>query len=266
MIKAFYSLSTTPFAKENKGLTPYHSESFKETMACFNYMKQVRGIGLIVGDPGAGKTYVLRTFAEGLNQSLYKVVYFPLSTGTVSDFYRGLAFGLGEQPKSRKVDLFRQIQQAIHRLYYDQKITPVFILDEMQMAKDLFLQDLSLLFNFHMDSQNPFILLLCGISYLRERLTLNPHRPLTQRLMVRHQVEALNKEDIKGYIEHHMTSAGAKHPIFTESAIEAISSCTHGYPRLINQLAIHALLYGCQKKLEQIDAEVIRVVAPEFGL
>ncbi|UOF88942.1 AAA family ATPase [Fodinisporobacter ferrooxydans] len=266
MIMAFYSLSKIPFAKETKGMSPYTSRSFQEAMGCLTYMKQVRGMALVVGDPGAGKTYALGAFAEGLGQSLYKVIYFPLSTGTVTDFYRGLAFGLGEQPQSRKVDLFRQIQQAISRLFYEQKITPVFILDEMQMAKDVFLQDLSLLFNFHMDTQNPFVLLICGWPYLRDRLSLNPHRSLSQRLLVRHQVEPLDKEEVKGYMEHHLAYAGAKYPIFTEDAIEAVSACSNGYPRLINLLAMHALLYGSQNKKEQIDAEVIRIIAPECGL
>jgi hypothetical protein len=38
------------------------------------------------GEPGAGKTYALRVFTESLPKSLYQVVYFPLSTGTVSGF------------------------------------------------------------------------------------------------------------------------------------------------------------------------------------
>ena len=43
------------------------------------------------------------------------------------DFYRGLAYGLGEEPKFRKVDLFRQIQQGIERMAGERKMTPVFI-------------------------------------------------------------------------------------------------------------------------------------------
>ena len=69
------------------------------------------------------------------------------------DFYRGLALGLGEEPKYRKVDLFRQIQQAIERLYHERRITPVFILDEMHLAKDAFLQDIAILFNFEITGE-----------------------------------------------------------------------------------------------------------------
>ncbi len=266
MYKAFYSLSATPFSKELKVSDAFSSASFQEAIGCLNYMKQVRGMGMLVGEPGAGKTYALRVFTESLNKSLYKVVYFPLSTGTVQDFYRGLAFGLGEEPKGRKVDQFRQIQQAITSSFHERKVTPVLILDEMRMSKDMFLTDLNLLLNFQMDSFNPFILLLCGLPYLRDRLTLNHHRPLAQRLLICHHIEPLSKEDVKGYIEHHMSCAGAKHPIFTDSAMEALAACTKGFPRLVNKLATHALLYGCSKKAEQIDADTIRLAAEENGV
>ncbi len=129
--RAFYSLASSPFAKEVKPEDAYLSASFQETTACLAYLKQTRGMGMIVGEPGAGKTYALRVFSDSLNKALYKVVYFPMSTGSVNDFYRGLAFGLGEEPKTRKVDLFRQIQHAVSTSFHERKITPVFILDEM---------------------------------------------------------------------------------------------------------------------------------------
>ncbi|MBA3967824.1 MAG: AAA family ATPase [Nitrospirales bacterium] len=266
MYKAFYSLSGTPFSKELKVADALATLPFQEATGCLNYMKQVRGMGMLVGEPGAGKTYALRVFAESLNKSLYKVIYFPLSSGSVSDFYRGLAFGLGEEPKTRKVDLFRQIQQAITSSFHERKVTPVFILDEMQMAKDVFLSDLNLLFNFQMDSFNPFILLLCGLPYLRDRLTLSHNRPLAQRLLMSHHLEPLNKEEVKAYVEHHMERAGAMHPIFTDSAMEALAACAKGFPRLVNKLAIQSLLYGYLRKSEQIDAEIIRIAAEEQGM
>jgi general secretion pathway protein A len=264
--KVFYSLAKTPFSKELKTEDAFLSTPYRESMARLDYLKKTRGIGLFAGEPGAGKTFTLRTFAQSLNPSLYKVIYFPLSTGTVTDFYRALAYGLGEEPKSRKVDLFRQIQHAIESSFRERKITPVFILDEMQMAKDLFLADIGMLFNFQMDSENPFILILAGLPYLRDRLSLNQNRPLAQRLVMRYKIEALDKEEVASYIEHHMQLAGAKHPVFTEGAVEGIASLTRGWPRLINNLATHCLLYGYQMKKEQIDEEIVRLVAEEIGL
>jgi type II secretory pathway predicted ATPase ExeA len=266
MYKAFYSLTRAPFSKEIQPKDAYASSSFSESMARLDYLKKTRGIGLLVGEPGAGKTFVLRSFAKSLNPALYKVIYYPLSTGTVMDFYRALAYGLGEEPRTRKVDLFRQIQSAVEISFRERKVTPVFILDEMQMSKDLFLSDIGMLFNFQMDSENPFILILAGLPYLRERLSLNHNRPLAQRLVMRYKMEPMNKEEVAGYIEHHMRWAGATYPVFQESAIEAIASRTSGWSRLVNNLATHCLLYGYQMKKEQIDDEIVRLAAEEIGL
>ena len=115
MYQVFYSLAKTPFSKENGGF--FASRSFSEATARLEYLRKGRGIGLLVGEPGAGKTFALRSFADNLNPALYKPVYYPLSTGTVMDFYRGLVQGLGEEPRFRKVDLFGQLQQRVLSLY-----------------------------------------------------------------------------------------------------------------------------------------------------
>jgi type II secretory pathway predicted ATPase ExeA len=263
MYKSFYSLAYEPFSKGLKVSDSFASRSYQEALSGLDYLKRTRGIGLIIGEPGAGKTFTLRTFKESLNPSLYQVIYFPLSTGGVMDFYRGLAYGLGEEPKFRKVDLFRQIQNGIERLYRERKITPVFILDEMHMAKDAFLQDLAILFNFQMDSTNPFILVLAGLPHLRARLSLNQNRPLAQRITMRYQMAAFDKEEVFRYVEHHLKIAGSKMPIFTESALEAIALQSQGWPRVINKLTTNCLLFGFQMKKEQIDEGVVRIAAEE---
>lgn len=257
MYKSFYSLSRNPFSKEIKTKELFPSDNFKEVKARLNYLKKTRGIGVIVGEPGSGKTSSLRAFAGELNPSLFKVVYFPLSTGTVMDFYRGLASGLGEEPCFRKVDLFQQIQQAVLNMFHNKKITPVFILDEMQLAANKFLNDLSILFNFSMDSENPFILILSGLPYFMDKLSLNQIQSLNQRVVMRYHLTPLNKEEVEKYINHQLKLAGANHPIFSPQAIEAIALRSRGLPRLINNLAINSLLLGCQLKADIINEEIV---------
>lgn len=266
MYKAFYSLAKTPFSKEISVDSMYKFRSFEEGLARLEYLKNSRGIGVIVGDPGSGKTTLMRKFTGSLNQSLYKVIYFPLSTVSASDFYRGLAYGLGETPKFKKVDLFAQIQTTILNLYKNQKITPVIMLDEMQMASNQFLNDISLLFNFSMDSENPFILCITGLTYFIDKLKLVQLQPLNQRIIIRHQMSALNKDEVGQYIEHQMKLAGANHTIFSPEAIEAIASRSGGRPRVINNLASHCLIYGCTKNLQIIDSEAVYAASSEVGL
>ncbi|MBE3570821.1 MAG: AAA family ATPase [Bacillales bacterium] len=266
MYKSFYSLASTPFSKDIQPKDAFPSADHLGALNALDYLRTSRGIGLILGESGAGKTFTLRCFSESLNRSLYHVVYFPLSTGGVMDFYRGIAYGLGEEPKYRKIDLFRQIQEGIERMAKERRIIPVFILDEMHLAKDAFLQDIALLFNFQMDSVNPFILILSGLPLLKTRLVLNHHRPLSQRIIMKYEIQPLSREEIPVYIDHHMKLAGAKHTIFTESAMEAIALRSQGWPRMINKLTVNSLLFGAQMKKDQIDEEVVKLAIEDIGI
>ena len=73
-------------------------------------------------------------------------------------------------------------------------------------------------------------------------------------------------EEVSDYINHHLKLAGAKMTIFTETAIEAISTRSQGWPRVINKLTINSLLFGSQLKKEQIDEEIVRLAIEDNGL
>lgn len=266
MYKAFYSLSRSPFSKEIKTKDLYGSDNFKETISRLNYLKNTRGIGVIVGESGSGKTSALRYFAKDINSSLFKVIYSPHSTGSVMDFYRNLASGLGEDPVFRKSALFKQIQNAIRDYYVKKKVTPVFILDEMHLSSNKFLNEISILFNFSMDSKNPFVLILSGLSFFLDKLSLNQNQTLAQRIVMKYHLNPLDKKEVTGYINHHLELAGNSHQIFTPGAIEAIASNSRGLPRLINTLATNSLLIGFQMKADNINEEIIFKASEETGI
>lgn len=70
------------------------------------------------------------------------------------------------------------------------------LLDDMHLAKNAFLQDIVIMFKFHMmDSTNPFLLILARLPHLH----LNHHRPLLQRIIMRYQMGALSKEEVAAY-------------------------------------------------------------------
>ncbi len=89
-----YGLEFNPFLKNSKDLI-VKTHEYKEVLFRLDYLAKTRGFGLITGSPGRGKTTAIRSWANGLNPSLYKVIYSSLSTLTVQDFYRNLALRLG---------------------------------------------------------------------------------------------------------------------------------------------------------------------------
>ena len=201
MYRAFYSLSRQPFGKEIRPEDRFNSTCFAEASARLKYLLDMRGIGLLTGEPGSGKTFALRAMASSLNPSLYKLVYLPLSTGTCMDMYRGLALALGQEPRFRKMDLFKQVQHAVLGFYNERRITPVFFLDEMHLARGEFMADLTMIFNFSMDSKNPFVLVLAGLPHLTTRLRLSHAQPLAQRVVMQYKMQPMKKDEVNQYIE-----------------------------------------------------------------
>ncbi len=230
------------------------------------YFKAAKGFACVYGEPGSGKTTSLRAFTAKLNPQLFRVVYLPLSTTTVQDFYRHLAMGLGLLPKFRKVELFHQIQEQIVKSAVQKNLTTFIIIDEAQFIQHAILHDLRLLFNFQMDSKNYACVLLIGQPLLLNLLSLQIHLPLKQRIAIHYGFKGLSKDEVPSYLTTLLKAAGVTEPLFTPEAIEAIYAFSSGFPRKINALAEKALLLGCQEKTKAIDAEIIQTVQDDSVL
>lgn len=116
-------------------------QNLNAVLSVFKTAVQRRGIGILTGEPGCGKSFCLRCFTSSLNKSLYKVIYIPITTLTVKEFYMALCDGLIIAPAYKKV---KQIQEDICS-YSSKNITPVIIIDEVQFLSNSILDDFRLM-------------------------------------------------------------------------------------------------------------------------
>jgi general secretion pathway protein A len=257
MLEAFYNLKRLPFQKDINPKELFLCGASEELSGRLEHMKRKRGIMLITGAPGTGKTLHIRAFVEKLNPNLFKPVYTPLSTVNIIDFYRQLSVLLTGEASYRKSQLFNSIQTSIRNYVLNNKKTPVIIFDEAHLLKIENFYELQIITNFNMDSSDPALFILIGQPHLRERLLIPVLQPFNQRISLKYHLPALTKEEAASYIRHHLSLAGLKEPMFNQNALNAVYQNSAGIPRMINALCIKTMTVGSSGKKEVLTEEEV---------
>lgn len=263
MYRSFHGLARYPFDKDLPRADFFPSAGGAEFAARLNYLITLRGIGLFTGEVGSGKTSIARSVVDGLHQGLYRTFYVPLTTGNVTDLYKTIAWEMGLPTERSLAALFRAIRLEVMRLGLEAKITPVLIIDEAQYLRNEVLENLRLLTNYDMDSQNRLCLVLIGQAELRRRLAMAVHEPFAQRIVVRYHLAALARDELEAYLAHRLKLAGAANQLFAPDALEAIFQATNALPRKVNLLAHQALNVAFAKQERIVTAEHLRLAAQD---
>ena len=138
------------------------------------------------------------------------------------------------------------------------------IVDEAHHLRSDVLEELRLLTNYAMDSENRLCLLLVGQTELRRRLAMAVHEALNQRIVVRYHLTGLTRDELPSYLIHRLQLAGCTLPLFEPAAIEALFQASQGLPRKLNRTAHYALSAAALVKARQVSPEHIQTALDEF--
>lgn len=264
MYLAHFGFTHYPFDRALQPDELYGSAAAREAQARLKHLIELRGIGLITGEVGSGKSTVCRQLCAALHPGLHRLFYVALSTGNVLDMYKAIAWQLGLPIERNRASAYRAIHTEVSRLTLETKIHPVLVIDEAQHLRNEVLEDLRLLTNYAMDAERRLCLLLVGLTELRRRLAMAVHESLAQRIVVRYHLAGLTREELPAYLEHHLALAGCTLPLFDPSAIEALYQATQGLPRKINRAAHYALSAAASTKSRHISAEHLATAIDEI--
>jgi type II secretory pathway predicted ATPase ExeA len=260
-----FGLTAFPFDKEIPADELFVSAAMSELAVRLAHLTQMRGIGMITGDAGSGKTCASRAMAARLHTGLYKVLYVPLSTGNPMDIYKSIAWELGLPVERSRAALYRQIRNEVTRLCSETRTRPVLIIDEAHSLRSDVLEELRLLTNYAMDAESRLCLLLCGQTELRRRVSMAVHEPLSQRIVVRYHLPPLARDEVSPYLEHLLRRVGTQLPLFDPPAVEAIFQATQGLPRKVNLLAHHSLIAAALAKQNAASADHVQAALSEVS-
>jgi type II secretory pathway predicted ATPase ExeA len=289
MYRAYYQLQKSVNRKSISVGELFISDSLGEAQARLDYMKDKGGFVLVSGVPGVGKTTLMRSFAESLDTKFFKIAYAPLSTVSVTEFYRQLSFLLTGDIPHRKDSLFRTIQDTIMEMAVNQKIIPIIILDDAHFLKNENFFELQLISNFNFDSLSPALFILIAQPHLVERLKRPAFEAFYQRITLKISLQPFTLKEtqefisrvIKNALPSGITSkspASALNPstqpqpqpqpqpeeLFNPQAVELIFKRSRGIPRLITTIMEQALMYGAAHNIPTIDENVICDIETEL--
>lgn len=238
----FFGLKEDPFK-----ITPdlayfFPSKEHNEILTALNYaVTQKEGFFLATGDPGTGKTTILKVFIdEWKDRAEIALVLTPRLSPEefISAVLEDLKVPVKDRNKNAMLKAFRDFL-----LSSASRGKPVIIVvDEAQHLSDETLEELRLLSNLETDREKLLQIVLIGQTELRERLASEDMKQLSQRVTVKTALSPLTREETLDYITYRSMKAGKGLPAFDEDAKRLIFKYSGGIPRIINVTASRALM------------------------
>jgi general secretion pathway protein A len=271
MYKEFYHLKENPFSVTADPDFFYSSHRHIEAFSHLTYgIQQRKGIIVITGEIGTGKTTLCRTLLTRLDQNTKTAL---ILNPTFSDIQLLKLiirdFGLNGNYKN-KFDLITALNNFLLS-ETSQGHNVVLIIDEAQNLRPKQLEHIRLLSNLETEKDKLLQIILVGQPELDQHLKLPSLRQLNQRVAVRFNITPLTADETSDYILHRLKVANSDTNFlcmvrFAPEAIHAVYQYSGGTPRLINILCDRALLAGYTKERRTIDADIIHQCAKEVIL
>jgi type II secretory pathway predicted ATPase ExeA len=263
-----YNLKEEPFSNSIDSRFYYNSKPHAEALIRLKYAaEQRKGLALLVGDVGAGKTTLARRLLDELDESSYESALLIVIHSSITSEWllRKISVQLGvEKPAEGKTDLLGQLYNRLAEIH-DKKKKAVVLIDEAQMLQTReVMEEFRGILNIELDGHKLITFILFGLPEVDQHLALD--EPLRQRVAIRYHLQAFTEESSEDYVKYRLQIAGCKKEIFTKSAYSAVHQYAKGIPRLINTVCDNALLEGYLRKKDRIDHDMIHEIAVDLKL
>jgi general secretion pathway protein A len=268
MYQGFFKLKEEPFALTPDPrylyMTPQHQEALGQ---CEMTIKEHRGMAVIFGEIGMGKTTITRRLFEILtNKPNYKVALLsnPAFT-TENSLLQAIMSEFEVAPKRNYQKSLEAFQEFLFNEYQNGNTT-VLLIDEAQKLTPRTMNVLHALDNFESNTDKFLQRVLIGQKELAPNIDAIPE--IRSRVAIWGQLEPLTQDDTNDMIAFRWsTASGAKssHP-FSDKALEFIYLFSSGLPREINKLCYESLLRAYATESHEVTDDMVVEAAKALRL
>ncbi|MEI8344915.1 MAG: AAA family ATPase [Candidatus Omnitrophota bacterium] len=230
-----------------------------------------RGLTVILGDIGTGKTTLSRKLIHELRQREDFIFYMLLNPQfeSQSEFLSALFkhFNIAiptDQSNQTTSEMMNTIERFLLQKAISEQKTLTLIVDEAQKVSESTLEILRVFLNFETNEYKLLQVVLLGQLELVPKILNMPN--FYDRISLKYVLNPFDLDDTRRMIQFRLEAAGLAEGkrLFTDEAIEEVHLYTMGYPRRITMMCHSSLKQLIIKQKQIVDIEIIKeVIAQE---
>ncbi|MEA3328715.1 MAG: AAA family ATPase [Candidatus Omnitrophota bacterium] len=224
-----------------------------------------RGLSIILGDIGTGKTTLSRKLFQTLGSREDIAFYMILDPSYDSEYLFLLSlvktFGLEiGNPDPTTLDFKEALEHFLFQKGVSERKTVVLIIDEAQKLNATSLEVLRMLLNYETNRFKLLQLVVLGQMELLPQL--GRAQNLMDRVTLKHTLGPFSQQETREMIEFRLHQAGynGSEKLFRDETFSLIHSYTQGYPRRIAMLCHKALKSLVMNSRPAVDSIIIREI------
>jgi len=241
-----FQLSGDPFRNEPLLRSYFESQPHQGALQRLERaVRQGKGLCVLTGETGSGKTMVVRRLLECLEEEVFEASMMVVLDGAAdaSWMLKRFARQLGvEDPTPEREGMIAQIYDQLAMIREEGR-QPVLIIDDA-----------------HALASHGALAEVCSLLKLEyeDRRLLSLVLALAHRIDVRVELASFSPEAATGYLAHRVSQVGGDPGIIDGGALAALHELGSGYPGLMNTLADNALFeaFICgRNQMTRVDVE-----------
>jgi general secretion pathway protein A len=221
-----------------------------------NMIREGRGIGVLIGQGGMGKTILVNYLAQTLRLEA-DFINLVGTYGSRAELICAImaAFGIEgiEQDLKKNLPVFEKWLLKRHLLGR----RSVLVYDNAQDYDANILENLSMFSDMQAGQQKLLQILIVGRQGVIEKLSGSRQETVGNKINVFCRLTPMDEEEVRSYILHRLKIAGCTRQLFSSEALNLIALYSRGIPLNVNMICRHCISLASTINMQIIDERLV---------